>query len=106
MTEVVLDCAKVTFGSNVFIGPNCGLYTASHPLDAERRVKGLETARPITVGDNVWIGGGVTVLPGVTIGEGSVIGAGSVVTKSIPPNVVAFGAPCRVMGKINREGTR
>ncbi len=103
---VVLDCAKVTFGSNVFIGPNCGLYTASHPLDAERRVKGLETARPITVGDNVWIGGGVTVLPGVTIGEGSVIGAGSVVTKSIPPNVVAFGAPCRVMGKINREGTR
>jgi acetyltransferase-like isoleucine patch superfamily enzyme len=97
---VILDCAKVCIGSNVFIAPNVGLYTAGHPLDAERRNQGLEYARPITLGDNVWIGGGVTVLPGVTIGEGAVIGAGSVVTKDIPAHRVAVGNPCRVVREI------
>lgn len=93
---VILDGAKVTFGSNVFVAPNCGFYTAGHPIDAARRNQGLEYAYPITVGDNVWFGAGVQVLPGVTIGSGAVIGAGSVVTHDIPENCVAAGNPCRV----------
>ncbi len=94
---VILDPARVTFGDNVFIGPNCGFYTATHPLDAETRNKGLESALPITVGNNVWFGGNVAVMPGVTIGDNVVIGAGSVVTKDIPSNVVAVGNPCEVL---------
>lgn len=94
---VILDGAKVVFGDNVFIAPNCSFYTATHPLDAERRNQGLEYALPITIGSNVWIGGGVTVLPGVTIGDNAVIGAGSVVVKSIPANCIAVGNPCRVI---------
>ena len=97
---VVLDCAPVVFGDNVFIAPNCGFYTAGHPLDWPTRNSGLEFAEPITVGDNVWIGGNVTVLPGVTIGSGSVIGAGSVVVHDIPPNAVAVGNPCKVIRTI------
>lgn len=97
MNCVILDGAKVTFGDNVFIAPNCGFYTAGHPLDVEQRNSGLEYARPITVGNNVWIGAGVSVLPGVTIGDNSVIGAGSVVTKDIPADCVAVGNPCRVI---------
>ena len=81
---VILDCAPVTFGDNVFIAPNCGFYTAGHPLDAPTRNRGLEFAKSITVGDDVWIGGSVAVLPGVTIGSGAVIGAGSVVTHDKP----------------------
>lgn len=88
---VILDGAKVKFGDNVFIAPNCGFHTAGHPLDAIRRNAGLEYARPITVGDNVWIGAGVNVLPGVTIGDNCVIGAGSVVNKDIPANTLAVG---------------
>jgi maltose O-acetyltransferase len=98
---VILDCAKVTFGNYVFIGPNCSFYTASHPLDVKQRNQGLESAHPITVGDNVWFGGNVVVLPGVTIGNNSVIGAGSVVTKDIPDNVVAVGNPCRIIKNID-----
>lgn len=94
---VILDGAKVTFGENVFIGPDCGFYTAGHPIDAERRNQGLEYAYPIIVGDNVWFGGGVKVMPGVTIGSNVVIGAGSIVTKDIPDNVVAAGNPCKVL---------
>ncbi|MDE5744517.1 MAG: sugar O-acetyltransferase [Paramuribaculum sp.] len=94
---VILDEAPVTFGDNVFIAPNCGFYTAGHPLDAPSRNRGLEYAKPITVGNNVWIGAGVSVLPGVTIGDNCVIGAGSVVTRSIPPFSVAVGNPCRVV---------
>lgn len=97
---VILDPAKVTFGDNVFIAPNCGFYTAGHPIDFERRNKGLEYAYPITVGDNVWIGGGVQVMPGVTIGNNVVIGGGSVVVKDIPSDSVAVGNPCRVIRKI------
>ena len=93
---------RVTIGDNVFIAPNCGFYTAGHPLDSERRNKGLEYAKPIKVGNNVWIGAGVTVLPGVTIGDNSVIGAGSVVNKDIPENVVAVGNPCRVIKNIEQ----
>lgn len=100
---VILDCAKVTFGDNVFVAPNCGFYTAGHPIDTQRRNAGLEYAYPITVGDNVWIGAGVHVLPGVTIGSNVVIGAGSVINRDIPDNCVAVGNPCRVIRPITEE---
>ena len=96
----ILDGNKVIFGDNVFIGPNCGFYTAGHPLDAETRNKGLEYAKPIQVGNNVWFGGNVVVLPGVMICDNCVIGAGSVVTKDIPAGVVAVGNPCKVVKQI------
>lgn len=98
-----MDCAPITIGNYCFIGPYCGMYTAIHPLVAGERNQGLEIAKPITVGDNVWIGANVTILPGVTIGEGSVIGAKSVVTKDIPANVLAVGNPCRVIREITEE---
>jgi len=100
---VILDGARVTFGDNVFIAPNCGFHTAGHPIDYRRRNAGLEYARPITVGDNVWFGAGVQVVPGVAIGSNVVIGAGSVVTKDIPSGVVAAGNPCRVIRPITEE---
>ena len=102
---VILDGAPVTFGDNVFVAPNCCFSTAGHPVDAPRRNMGLEFARPITVGNSVWIGAGVIVLPGVTIGDNTVIGAGSVVTRDIPANVVAVGNPCRVLRPIT-DGDR
>ena len=88
------------FADNVFIGPNCGFYTSGHPLDYQTRNKGLEYAKPIKVGSNVWIGGNVCVMPGVTIGDNVVIGAGSVVNKDIPSNCVAVGNPCKVIKEI------
>ena len=97
---IITDGAKVTFGDHVFIAPNCCFTTAEHALDPEMRKAGMEVAKPITVGSNVWIGAGSTILAGVTIGSGSVIGAGSVVKKSIPENVVAVGVPCKVLRPI------
>ncbi len=96
----ILDCAKVTFGDNVFIGPNCSFYTAEHPLDYETRNKCYESAKPIKIGDNVWIGGSVNILPGVTIGSNVVIGAGSIVTKDITNNSIAVGVPAKVVKRI------
>lgn len=96
---VILDANKVSFGNNVMIGPNCGFYTSGHPLDKDLRRK-VEFAKPIKIGNDVWIGGNVCVMPGVTIGDNTVIGAGSVVTKDIPSNVIAVGNPCIVIKEL------
>lgn len=107
-----LDCAEIRIGDDVFIGPNVSLLTPIHPLLArERNVRidengqryVMESCKPITIEDNVWIGGNVTVTPGVTIGHDSVIGAGSVVTKDIPSGVVAAGVPCKVIREITEK---
>lgn len=103
---VILDCAKVTIGDNVLIGPNVNLFAAGHPVDVDLRLKELEYAFPINIGDNVWIGGGVTINAGVNIGSGTVIASGSVVTKDIPANVVARGNPCKVIRKIDENDKR
>ena len=100
---VIGDGAPVTFGSHVFVGPNCSFATAEHSIHPDLRREGYEIAMPIVVEDNVWIGTGVSVLAGVRIGKNSVIGAGSVVTRDIPPNVVAYGIPCRAMRPITEK---
>ena len=98
-----LDVCKIEIGDNTLIGPNTGIYTACHPVDKDDRLNGLEYGKSIKIGNNVWIGGNCTILPGVTIGDNTVIGAGSVVTKSIESNVVAYGNPCEVKRKIEKE---
>ncbi|MBU7597028.1 sugar O-acetyltransferase [Streptomyces sp. P38-E01] len=97
---VLLDCAPITIGEDVQIGPNVQLLTPIHPLEAEPRRNKWEGAKPIALGDNVWLGGGVIVCPGVTIGENTVVGAGSVVARDLPPNVVAVGNPARVVREL------
>jgi maltose O-acetyltransferase len=97
---VALDVAKITIGEDVQIGPGVQLLTPTHPLEAEPRRKKYEAAKPITIGNNVWLGGGVIVCPGVTIGDNTVVGAGAVVTKDLPANVLAVGNPARVVRQL------
>lgn len=97
---VVLDVMPVEIGHRTLIGPNVQIYTATHPLDYRQRAAGLEYARPVSIGEDVWIGGSAVVCPGVTIGSRSVIGAGSVVTRDIPEGVLAAGNPCRVIRQL------
>jgi maltose O-acetyltransferase len=94
---VVLDVMKVEIGDHSLIGPAVQIYTATHPLDAAVRRRGLEFAKAVAIGSDVWIGGAAVICPGVTIGDRAVIGAGSVVTRSIPADVFAAGNPCRVI---------
>lgn len=97
-----MDGAAITLGNDCFIGPDCGFYTASHPLRYADRNKGLEKALPIVIGDNCWFGAKVLVMPGVHIGSGCVIAAGAVVTKDIPDNSLAAGVPAEVKKKIEQ----
>jgi maltose O-acetyltransferase len=92
--------ATVTIGDDVQIGPNVQLLTPTHPVEPGPRRDKWEAARPIVVGDNVWLGGGVIVCPGVTIGANTVVGAGAVVTRDLPANVVAVGNPARVIREL------
>ena len=96
----VLDEALVTFGDDCFVGPNVSIYTACHSTNPVERNTRQEWAKPVTIGNNVWIGGSVTILAGVTIGDNCTIGAGSVVTRDIPANSVAVGNPARVVKQV------
>lgn len=93
---IVLDVAKVTIGNHTLLGPSVQILTADHPRDPQERRSAQECARPITIGENVWIGAGALILPGVTIGDNAIIGSGSVVTRDIPANAIAAGNPARV----------
>jgi maltose O-acetyltransferase len=96
---VVLDVCQVKIGDHTLFGPAVQIYTATHPLNAERR-RNQEFAKPITIGSDVWVGGGAILCPGVTIGNRAAIGAGSVVTRDVPDGVFAAGNPCRVIREI------
>lgn len=100
---MVLDVATVTIGDDVQIGPNVQLLTPTHPVEPGPRRDKWEAAKPIVIGDNVWLGGGVIVCPGVTIGANTVVGAGAVVTRDLPANVVAVGNPARVIRQLDPD---
>lgn len=97
MGATLLDNAPIHIGAHVMIGPNVQIYTAAHALEADERIRGLETALPVIIEDKVWIGGGAILLPGVTIGREAIVGAGAVVTKDVPPGARVAGNPARIL---------
>lgn len=99
---IVLDVTHVSIGRRTLFGPNVQIYTATHPLDFEERASGLEYAKPISIGEDVWVGGSAVICPGVSVGDRAVIGAGSVVTKDIPSDVFAAGNPCKVIRSLRQ----
>ena len=99
----ILDVMEVTMGDNILIGPNVQIYTATHPMDAKMRSSLLEFAKPIKIGNDVWIGGGAIICPGVTIGDRVVIGAGAIVTKDVPDDVFVGGNPARIIKNIDNS---
>lgn len=100
---VVLDVMQVHIGSRTLFGPNVQIYTATHPINYKARASGLEYAKPIAIGEDVWVGGSAVICPGVSIGDRSIIGAGSVVTKDIPADAFAAGNPCRVIKALDKD---
>jgi len=96
----ILDVVEVRMGNNILIAPYVQIYTATHPTDAKLRNTMLEYAKPVTIGNDVWIGGGAIVCPGVSIGNGVIIGAGSLVNKNVPDNTMVAGNPAREVKKI------
>ena len=88
---VFLDSAKIHIGDDVLIGPGVHLYTVDHPRDAEQRASGECFARPITIGNKVWIAGGAKILPGIKIGDNAIIAANAVVTRHVADNERYYG---------------
>jgi len=103
-SDIKIRCYKhIKIGNGVMIGHDVTIMdTDAHPMNYE----GYDMTNAVIIEDNVWLGTKVTVLKGVRIGKGSVIGAGAVVTKNIPPNCLAVGAPARVIKKGIKWGTK
>ena len=89
----------VSIGRECIVADRVMLIDFDHGVvEVERpiRLQGIYK-RDVNVGHNVWIGYGACVLRGVTVGDNAVIGTSSVVTKDVPDNAVAAGAPARVL---------
>ena len=89
---------------DVRIGSNCLFGPFASVIDDDRHEVepgAILHKGPTILGNNVWLGRSAAVMPGVTVGDGSVIGANSVVTRDIPPNSFAAGAPARVIKKLD-----
>lgn len=99
----ILDVAPVRIGDFCMIGPNTLITSAGHPLSPAGRRQKLVTAKPVTIGDDVWIGGNCTILPGVTIGNNVVVAAGAVVTRDVPDNCVIAGVPAKVIKELPND---
>lgn len=93
----ILDVAEVKLGNNCMLVSNVQIYTDSHPLEHKKRNSGREFAKPISIGNNVWIRGDALICPGVDIGNDVVIGAGAEVTKSFPDKVFIAGNRAKVI---------
>ncbi|GAB5507952.1 MAG: sugar O-acetyltransferase [Rhizobiaceae bacterium] len=92
----ILDTAPVTIGNRTMFGPGVHIYCAEHHKDPKLRSEGLEIARPVTIGSDVWVGGGAIILAGVTVGDRAIIGAGAVVTRNVAADTVVAGNPARM----------
>ncbi len=93
------DLGGVDIGDDVMIGPNVSLITSGHPIEPSRRHAAV-VAKPIVIGNNMWIAAGVTIIGSVTVGENSVVAAGSVVTRDVPANSLVAGNPARLIRSI------
>ncbi|AOY01093.1 sugar O-acetyltransferase [Jeongeupia sp. USM3] len=92
--------APVRIGAHTLIGPNVHIHATTHPVDPTERQRWAFWAKPITIGENVWIGAGAVICAGVTIGDHSVIGAGAIVTRDVPACVLAAGNPAQVVRQL------
>ena len=99
----ILDIREVYIGNHVMIGPNTLITTVGHPLSPKGRRGYGACAKPVRIGNDVWIGGNVTILPGITIGNNVVIAAGAVVTKDIPDNSLVGGVPAKLIRELNND---
>jgi maltose O-acetyltransferase len=99
----ILDVCKVNIGDNCMLAPGVHIYTATHPLDPQERISGMEYGKPVKIGDNVWVGGGSIINPGITIGNNAVVASGAVVTKDVPDNVVVGGNPAKVIKVLDEK---
>ncbi len=87
----ITAASHVRLGDRVMVGPYCVVSDLDAPLE------GSEHARPVEIGDDVWLAARVVVRPGSRIGAGAVIGAGSVVDGDIPAFAIVSGSPARVL---------
>lgn len=96
----ILDAAKVTIGDYCMIGPNVLITTIDHPESPRQRRSRTTFAKPVTIGDDVWLGAGVMVLPGVKIGNNVIVKPGAVVDKDVADNAVVAGNPAKQIGEV------
>jgi len=92
----VVAYSEIHIGAGTMIGEYTSIRDANHRYRTESSLRGAgHSARPVSIGRNVWIGRGATILPGVTIHDNAVVGANAVVTQDVMPRSVVAGVPAK-----------
>lgn len=92
----------VVLEDDVMVGPNATFTNDKFPKSKNSQFQLLETL----VKKGASIGANATILCGIEIGAYATIGAGAVVTKSVPARALMVGAPAKIVGWMNEDGTK
>ena len=90
----------ITCASHIHIGKNAHIAREASIRDYDGHyidIPDYRTAKPVNIGDNVWIGYRALIMKGVNIGEGSIVAANYVVTKDVPPHCIVAGNPAKII---------
>jgi maltose O-acetyltransferase len=106
--DALIDCqARVTIGAYAFFGHRVMILTGTHDLYAfGKNRQHQHGARPVTIGEGVWVCSGAIICPGVTVGAHAVIGPGAVVLRNVPPYALVAGNPARLVRYLASRETR
>lgn len=91
---------EVVCASSIEIGEGCAISRNVSIRDYDAHIiedAGYCVAKPIKIGNHVWIGERAMIRKGVTIGDGAVIAAGAIVTHDVPAATVTAGIPARIL---------
>lgn len=89
--------AQVSIGAAAIVNTGAILDHETVLGDAAHIAPGGRVAGRVRIGERAMLGIGSVVRDGISIGARTVVGAGSVVVDNLPPGVVAYGVPARVM---------
>nr|WP_245275849.1 hypothetical protein [Methylosinus sp. sav-2] len=82
--------AEITIGEKSIISQGAVLCAGTHDVESPDFQL---IARPITIGDDVWVASEAFVGPGVSIGEGAVLGARACAFSNLEPWMIYRGNP-------------
>lgn len=93
-SDTLVECSGgFSMGKYVHTSRGLTIFTTNHDVLSKASIPfgPNDIAKPVKIGDYVWIGANVNICPGAEIGEGAVIGMGATISGKVSPGAIVVG---------------